>query len=512
MFMPRKKFHVLAQHLQEVMEESLTKMVDDPDVAKMIANAIQQECENLRAEISLQINNAITNYIPSQVHLRDHNDPYDDAHPEGENSAKRQKMSEHGTYVFGELSSVQDNKSKPGPSTSGNQEQLDDFDFLIDSYATDDDDLPTKKVSQELVEEMSQTVDEANLHKKRNSGPEKILLSLQKFLVIVFPDDDIKERTSRWVNKCVKNFNPYARYSVKHWKNSHTKIFYIKRQKELGMPKEEVYLNLKIVQFIKIYSKLGHKHKFVTDIIARANGSIVLITEPDYKNLNKNDIEDMYLLCIYDKVEDYAQTGLLWSFKEDDEYLQLFEEELEERLKHHDQIRSKARPNKMLKKFGLEDSKPMKIPRSSNAKLTKDEEYESVDTTKYRGMIGNTHLGLWYPKGTDIETIVYADSDHAGDYVDRKSTSDTCTFVGCCLTSWFSKKQTALAISTTEDEYVLELEWHLEEMHRTWAHLENKWTRLQTCTKIHQEILFSERRDGITCIKQCRCDLSGDDV
>ncbi|GJT41132.1 hypothetical protein Tco_0940997 [Tanacetum coccineum] len=112
----------------------------------------------------------------------------------------------------------------------------------------------------------------------------------------------------------------------------------------------------------------------------------------------------------------------------------------------------------------------MKTPMSSDTKLTKDEEYESVDSTKYRGMIGSllyltvsrpdimfsvclcarfqeapkafhleevkrifryikgtTHLGLWYPKGTGIETVVYADSDH---------------------------KQTALAISTTEAEYV----------------------------------------------------------
>ncbi|GJW03756.1 retrovirus-related pol polyprotein from transposon TNT 1-94 [Tanacetum coccineum] len=108
----------------------------------------------------------------------------------------------------------------------------------------------------------------------------------------------------------------------------------------------------------------------------------------------------------------------------------------------------------MLKKFGLEDSKPMKTPMSSDTKLTKDEECESVDSTKYRGMIGTTHLGLWYPKGTGIETVVYADSDHARDYVDRKSTSGICTFKGCCLTSWFSKKQTALAISTTEAKYV----------------------------------------------------------
>ncbi|GJU75790.1 retrovirus-related pol polyprotein from transposon TNT 1-94 [Tanacetum coccineum] len=151
----------------------------------------------------------------------------------------------------------------------------------------------------------------------------------------------------------------------------------------------------------------------------------------------------------------------------------------------------------MLKKFGLEDSKPMKTPMSSDTKLTKDEECESVDSTKYRGMIGSllyltasrpdimfsvclcarfqeapktshleavkrifryikgtTHLGLWYPKGTGIETVVYADSNHAGDYVDRKSTSGIYTFMGCCLTSWFLKKQTALAISTTEAEYV----------------------------------------------------------
>ncbi|GJU62568.1 hypothetical protein Tco_1244403 [Tanacetum coccineum] len=72
----------------------------------------------------------------------------------------------------------------------------------------------------------------------------------------------------------------------------------------------------------------------------------------------------------------------------------------------------------------------------------------------FRYIKGTMHLGLWYPKGTGIETVVYADSDHAGDYVDQKSTSGICTFVGCCLTSWFSKKQTALAISTTEAEYV----------------------------------------------------------
>ncbi|GJW37465.1 retrovirus-related pol polyprotein from transposon TNT 1-94, partial [Tanacetum coccineum] len=43
----------------------------------------------------------------------------------------------------------------------------------------------------------------------------------------------------------------------------------------------------------------------------------------------------------------------------------------------------------MLKKFGLEDSKLTKMPISTEIKLTKDDEADSVDSTKYRGMIGS---------------------------------------------------------------------------------------------------------------------------
>nr|GEZ73227.1 retrotransposon protein, putative, unclassified [Tanacetum cinerariifolium] len=84
----------------------------------------------------------------------------------------------------------------------------------------------------------------------------------------------------------------------------------------------------------------------------------------------------------------------------------------------------------MLKKFGLEDSKPTKTPMSTEIKLTKDDEADSVDSSKYLG--------------TRIETIVYADSDHAGVYVDRKSTIGICTFMGCCLTSWFARNKRPL--------------------------------------------------------------------
>ncbi|GJR60369.1 hypothetical protein Tco_1502531 [Tanacetum coccineum] len=307
-----------------ILERQKTK----EEMEQMIAKAILQERENIQVEISSQIQKAIDNQIPSQV----------DA------------------------------------SVRSNQEQVDDYDFWTDSYASNDDEIPTKQVSQDIMEELSLTIDEAKLKKmadetlrqirtsgdehqyhidqmknflksdivweilvfphlrkttplvrscqrdpeaptlslinqdllylkKGSSWPEKIVLSLHKFPAIIFNDDDIEERTSRWVNKCVKKFTPYARYGVEHWKNPHAKIFYIRKQKEPGKLKEEIYSNSKIIQVIKTYWKLGHEHNFITEIVARrANECIVSITEPDYKNLNKNDIEDMYLLIMNGKV------------------------------------------------------------------------------------------------------------------------------------------------------------------------------------------------------------------
>ncbi|GKD13735.1 hypothetical protein Tco_1198142 [Tanacetum coccineum] len=62
------------------------------------------------------------------VRTRDQDDPHDDAHPKGENS---------------------------------NQEQDDEFDFWTDSYASDDDGIPTKQI----MEEISLIINEAKLKK-----------------------------------------------------------------------------------------------------------------------------------------------------------------------------------------------------------------------------------------------------------------------------------------------------------------------------------------------------------
>ncbi|GKD61637.1 hypothetical protein Tco_1299146 [Tanacetum coccineum] len=226
-FLSRKKFNVLAQHLQEVIEESLPKVVDDhfKELTKIqvpiyVAQGLIMERQQIDSSVKNYMSGHILHVHPTQanqasiqeqqyqlymtmkdnpqlqhddlpiwlalkfkfiglhtsntpyrtvaIRLRDQDDPHDDAHPKGENSAKRQKTFEHGTYVFGESSSGQVNESELGPSMSGNQEKLDDFDFWTDSYAIDDDELPTEKVSQELVEEMSQTVDETKLRKVVN--------------------------------------------------------------------------------------------------------------------------------------------------------------------------------------------------------------------------------------------------------------------------------------------------------------------------------------------------------
>ncbi|GJS56963.1 hypothetical protein Tco_0651747 [Tanacetum coccineum] len=63
-------------------------------------------------------------------------------------------------------------------------------------------------------------------------------------------------------------------------------------------------------------------------------------------------------------------------------------------------------------------------------------------------------LGLWYSKDSPLELVAYNDSDYAGATLDRKSTTGGCQFLGNRLIFWQCKKQTVVATSTTEAEYV----------------------------------------------------------
>ncbi|GJY58539.1 hypothetical protein Tco_0458431 [Tanacetum coccineum] len=142
------------------------------------------------------------------------------------------------------------------------------------------------------------------------------------------------------------------------------------KEKSPSSPSHWGFKASKIVQVIKTFWELGHEHKFITEIMERrANDCIVSITEPDYKNLNKNDIEDMYLLIMNNKKEKrvmrpseihkfcdatlrrtleglksyyndvkygYVQKELT---NDEVEFLKLFEEEMEVRLNYQDKMR-----------------------------------------------------------------------------------------------------------------------------------------------------------------------------
>ncbi|GJY88886.1 putative ribonuclease H-like domain-containing protein [Tanacetum coccineum] len=67
---------------------------------------------------------------------------------------------------------------------------------------------------------------------------------------------------------------------------------------------------------------------------------------------------------------------------------------------------------------------------------------------------GKPKLGLWYPRESPLDLVAYSDSDYAAANLDRKSTTGGCQFLGRRLISWQCKKQTIVATSTTEAEYV----------------------------------------------------------
>ncbi|GJU20320.1 hypothetical protein Tco_1153662 [Tanacetum coccineum] len=187
-FMTRKSFNELYEMLYRALKEMLPSMVNEEvnkisksivpvyvaegylverkktqdDVVAMIVEAIKKEYENLHAEVISQVNDVVANHIPPQfegiiaatayrpstICLRDHDDYQDDdARPEGENSAKRQKTSEHGTYSVGESSSGQAIDHDQNLSGLGTQEQLDAFDAWMEDVGTDDDDVPNDKIS-----------------------------------------------------------------------------------------------------------------------------------------------------------------------------------------------------------------------------------------------------------------------------------------------------------------------------------------------------------------------------
>ncbi|GJU21839.1 hypothetical protein Tco_1155181 [Tanacetum coccineum] len=98
----------------------------------------------------------------SAVRTRDQDNPHDDAHLEGENSAKRPKTSEYEAYVFESHRSFgQVNVEEPGPSTSGIQEPDDEFNFWPDSYGFNDDEF--SQLSKSIIEPVTRNLNKKDL-------------------------------------------------------------------------------------------------------------------------------------------------------------------------------------------------------------------------------------------------------------------------------------------------------------------------------------------------------------
>jgi hypothetical protein len=63
-------------------------------------------------------------------------------------------------------------------------------------------------------------------------------------------------------------------------------------------------------------------------------------------------------------------------------------------------------------------------------------------------------FGIWYSASSSLDLVGFSDADFTGCGIDRKSTSDTCHFLESSLICWSSYKQSSVAQSTTEAEYV----------------------------------------------------------
>jgi hypothetical protein len=50
--------------------------------------------------------------------------------------------------------------------------------------------------------------------------------------------------------------------------------------------------------------------------------------------------------------------------------------------------------------------------------------------------------------------MAYTDADWAGSIDERRSTSGAWFYLGECLVSWLSKKQSSVSLSTAEAEYI----------------------------------------------------------
>ncbi|GJX18241.1 putative ribonuclease H-like domain-containing protein [Tanacetum coccineum] len=137
-------------------------------------------------------------------------------------------------------------------------------------------------------------------------------------------------------------------------------------------------------------------------------------------------------------------------------------------------------------------------PIETNKALLKEAEAEDVDVYLYRSMIGSLmYLIASRPdimfavcacaRDSPFDLEAFSDCDYACASLDRKSTTGGCQFLGKRLISWQCKKQTIVANSTTEAEYVVAANCYGRTNHCL-SHIKPKKTQKPRKTKRTTEI------------------------
>nr|GEU84430.1 reverse transcriptase domain-containing protein [Tanacetum cinerariifolium] len=503
------------------------------EMEKMIAKAILQERGNIQAQISSQIQQAITNDIPSQVdasvrsylsgHIlhvhpaqpqttsvpeqqyqlylsmkddpqlqqqdiaiwlalqvkfkrlqvsqttcrtlsicpRDQYDPHDDAHLEGENSAKRKKTSEYEAYVSAESSSGQDNV-----------------------WEQDDDEIPTKQVSQDIIEEVSLNIDEAKLKK--------------------IADEMLRQREiiARRANECIVSI---TKPDFKNLNKNDIEDMYL-----LIMNGMKVNLTAPTISFLEI-----KKHEMFSIIYEPVHGIIYKNSKKEKRVMRHSEIHKFCHATLNRVLEGlksynndvkygYIQRDLT---KDKVEYLNFFKEEIEDRLKYRMQMRRWESFTLAMKKYeykqsksdhtlflryrgdrvtcliidvddmiitGNDESEIKKAKRRimcgirneglrKSKKLFMKTKAKLSNRDRYQRMVGRliylsyTRPDIAYAIGVVSQFMhqpqIFIDVDWAGDKGNKRLTSGYFALVGGNLVTWKSKKQKFVSLSSAEAEF-----------------------------------------------------------
>ena len=85
-----------------------------------------------------------------------------------------------------------------------------------------------------------------------------------------------------------------------------------------------------------------------------------------------------------------------------------------------------------------------------------DPRHVHLITTKHilTYMKGTIDYGIKYEANQKIKLEGYVDSNWVGNAIDRKSTLGSCFSMGSGVISWFSRKQSCMALTIAEAEYV----------------------------------------------------------